>query len=290
MSFNVMYMRPTLGYAMLALAILFFVATVVVALNRRKYDPEPGWYTYFAIMTGIAVFVGWYLGHGIYNTYSFPYYQVNDLKTLANIDASKEHGQNVMDAGIMNFAEGNRIDAMRGWHFKQKTLYCVAPIIRGKFPNVPETQSFDFWAVGKDCCSTSASDFRCGAYNNPLARGGIRNMNDADRAFYRLAIEQATALYGIQASHPVMFEWSLDPLETINSWNTHGFTKYLVYVAFALVFFTFAMAMATVKFSFLGRAESVYGEEIHNDPDWKQGGYVPGRAADRDLRTRERQV
>ena len=42
--------------------------------------------------------------------------------------------------------------------------------------------------------------------------------------------------------------------------------------------------------SFLGRAESVYGEEIHNDPDWKQGGYVGGRAAERDLRTRERQV
>jgi len=115
-------------------------------------------------------------------------------------------------------------------------------------------------------------------------------MNDADRAFYRLAIEQATALYGIQASHPVMFEWSADPLETINSWNSHGFTKYLVYVAFALVFFTFAMAMATCKFSFLGRAESVYGEEIHNDPDWKQGGYVGSRAAERDLRTRERQV
>jgi len=287
-AFNVMYMRPGVCYAVLAFAILMWAASLLVALERRRNDPEPGWYMFFAIVTGIAVFVGWYLGNGIYNTYSFPYYQVRDLKVISNLDANKENGQNVMDAGMFYFAEGNKIDAMRAWHFKQKTLYCVAPIIKGEFPNVPQTQSFDFWAVGKDCCSSSASDFRCGAYNNPLARGGIRNLNDHDRAFYRLAIEQASALYGIQSSHPVMFEWSQDPLQEVNSWNTHGFTKYLVYVSFAFVFFTFAMAMATCKFAFLGRAESVYGEEIFNDPDFQQGGGFS--KTPKDLHTHERKV
>jgi hypothetical protein len=279
-SFNVMYMKPFLGYGMLMFCVFCWVMAVLLAINRRKYDPEPGWYGFFAIVSGLAIFFGWYLGNFIYNTYSFPYYQVRDLKTISNLDVSTEHGQNVMDAGSFYFAEGNKLDAKRAWHFKQKTVYCVAPVMKGKYP---ETQSFDFWAVGKDCCSISASDFRCGAYNNPMARGGIRNMNDADRAFYRLAIEQAVSLYGIQATHPVMFEWVVDPAMTVNGWNNAGFKKYLVYCCFALVFFLFAMAMASCKFSFLGRAESVYGEEIYSDPDWQQGGIYKKK----DLHTRD---
>merc|ERR1719316_382993 len=84
-AFNVMYMRPALGYAIIGLLILFWVGTILVAINRRKYDPEPGWYTYFAIVTGIAIFVGWYLGHSIFMTYSFPFYQISDLKTIDNL-------------------------------------------------------------------------------------------------------------------------------------------------------------------------------------------------------------
>lgn len=271
-SFYMMYTKPVHVYALLALCGLFWVGTVLLAMNRRKYDPEPGWYGFFSIMAGLAIFAGWWLGSGIYNTFSFPYYQVRDLKVVSNVDAMTERGQNVMDAGMMYFAKGNRIDPRRAWHFKQKTVYCVAPIIKGKNSDVPDTQSFDFWAVGKDCCSVSASDFRCGAYNNPLARGGIRNMNDMDRSFYRLAVEQAVALHGIQANHPVFFEWTDDPIATVNSWNSHGFYRYMVYAGFALVFSTFCMAMATAKFSFMGRAEQVYGEEIHSDSAWQKGG------------------
>merc|ERR1719162_2510393 len=187
-SFSVMYFKPMMGYGLLAFGVLCWVGSVLLALNRRKYDPEPGWYMFFAIMAGLAIFAGWWLGSGIYNTFSFPYYQVRDLKVVSNVDAMTERGQNVMDAGMMYFAKGNRIDPRRAWHFKQKTVYCVAPIIKGKNSDVPDTQSFDFWAVGKDCCSVSASDFRCGAYNDPKARSGIRVLNDADRPFYRLAV------------------------------------------------------------------------------------------------------
>jgi hypothetical protein len=260
-----------LGYGVVAAFVLFWLITVCVAINRRKHDPEPTWFIFFSIMVGVAIFSAILLGDYIYNNYSFAYFQVHDLKVISNLDASREHGQNVMDAGMFYFAEGNKIDAMRAWHFKQKTVYCVAPITKG-YPSVPETQSFDFWAVGKDCCSLSASDFRCGAYNNPLARGGIRLMNDHDQAFYRLAVEQASALYGIKATHPVFFEWSLDPKTDMADLHQHGFHRYLAYVAFAFVVAIFCMSMATCKFSFLGRAESVYGEQIYSDPEWNRGG------------------
>jgi hypothetical protein len=298
-SFYMMYMRPLAVYILTGLCFLFWVATVIFAINRRKYDPEPAWYTFFAGMVGLAVIMGFFLGSYVYSNYSFPYYQVKDLKVISNLDPNAEHGQNVMDAGMFYFAPGSKLDAMRAWHFKQKTVYCAAPIIKGHdsvdsvsqgTQHVPQTQSFDFWAVGKDCCSVSASDFRCGDYNNALARGGIRNMRDEDRAFYRLAVEQASALYGIQATNPIFFQWSTDPLETVNSWNSHGFRRYLAYVVFAFVFFAFAMSMATCKFSFMGRAESVYGEDIYNDPDWQKGGFQQTRLAEMDLHTHERRV
>lgn len=250
-AFYLMYRSPFTCCMIAVGCILLWLATVLLAINRRKHDPEPAWYTFFAIVVGVAVFSGLFLGFSIYNQYSFPYYQVKDLKVIRNLDASRERGQNVMDAGLFYFAEGNQIDTRKAWHFKQRTMYCVAPIVMGG--NQPAT--YDFWAVGKDCCSVQSSDFRCGAYNNPIARSGIRNMVDADRSFYRLAIEQAAALYGIQSENPIFFEWVTDPVDVVNTWNHTGFRKFMVYSAFAFVLFLFATAVAAFTFSFIGRLD-----------------------------------
>jgi hypothetical protein len=297
-AFYVQYMRPVLAGCVVLFAIFVWIGSVLLAINRRKYDPEPGWYVMFAISFGIAVFGGISIGRYIYDNYSFPYYQVKDLKIISDINPSMEHGQNVLDAGQFYFVQGSKLDPLRAWHFKQKDVYCVAPIIapvsNGQwpvpnmtYPNVPLTQSYDFWAVGKDCCSVSSSDFRCGDWNNPMARGGIRNMDDSDRAFYRLAVEQAAALYGINAQSPVFFFWAADPVEVTNSWNQAGFNRYMIYVGYMFLLFCFITAMATAKFSFMGRAASVYGETIYDDPDWKKGGF---RQRPSDLHVHHREV
>lgn len=269
-AFWVMYLRPVLGWILVGLAVAFWLGTVMVAVWARKKDPEPSWFTYFAIVTGLAVFAGVLTGSSIFKAYTEQYYTVKDLKVLSNFDAGKEQGQNVMDAGIFYFADGNHIDATRSWHFKHGELYCVAPII-GSNP-VPDSQSFDFWAVGKDCCSVSSSDFRCGSYANVKARAGIRILNDEELPFYRLAVEQSETLYSIMATHPIFFQWEEDPLAIVNSWNEKAFTKYLVSVAFAFVVALFCMSMATCKFSWLGRAQSVYQMDFYDDADWKKGG------------------
>jgi hypothetical protein len=271
-SFWVFYLKPALGWFVVGLVGFIWIISVLVALERKKNDPEPTWYIYFALILGIAFFGAIILGFEIYQDNSLPFYMIKDLKTVADVDASKERGQNVMDAGIFYFAKGNKIDAMRAWHFKQKTLYCVAPIIKGNYPAVPDTQSFDFWVVGKNCCSEAASDFRCGAYNNPLARSGIRILDDKERPFYRLAVEQAQALYGIQSSHPVFFEWTEDPLKTVQSWNNRGVDKFLMYISFAGVLALFGVSCAAAKFAWMGRVESVYGEDILGDPEYRKGG------------------
>jgi len=274
MSFSMMYKSPGIGHTITALCIIFWLVTLLVALNRRKSDPEPSWFSYFSLSVGVGVFAALLIGMNIFNKYSLPYQLIKDLKVIGHLDASKEHGQNVMDAGVLYFAEGNIIDATRSWHFKQGSVYCVAPIIKGEPGKaVSETGSFDFWAVGKDCCSVSSSDFRCGAYANPLARSAIRVLGDEDRKYYRLAVEQAETLYGVMATHPIFFEWSQDPLAVINSWNSKAFSSYVIAAIAGFVLSLLAVSVASCKFAWIGRSESVYGEQVFNDPAYQRGGY-----------------
>jgi len=272
-SFRLMYLYPITGSTLIWLAIAFWGACVALAVNRRRNDPDPAWYSYFAFAWGLAIFSAWLVGKDIFNNYSLPYYMIKDLKVLGHLDASKERGQNVMDAGIIYFADGNKIDAMRSWHFKQGSTYCVAPIIKGQQGKAtPETQSFDFWAVGKDCCSTSSSDFRCGAYSNPLARSAIRILDPEDSKMYRLAVEQAETLYGVMAAHPVFVEWSQDPLEVVNSWAARGFNLYIMSVLGAFVVALLGVAVASSNYAWMGRAENIYDEAV-NGGGYNQGGY-----------------
>jgi hypothetical protein len=278
-AFKINYERPGVGVAFNVLIVAFWVAMVLTAINRRKYDPDPTWFTFFAVVSGISILAGWMVGKTIFEEFTLPYYQIKDLKVISYLDASKENGQNVMDAGIVYFADENKIDMERSWHFKQDTVYCVAPIIKGEPGQaVPETSSFDFWAVGKDCCSESASDFRCGAYDNPMARSALRMLGEEDRKYYRLAVKQAETLYNIIATHPIFFEWSQDPLEIINTWSHEGFTAYILCSLGAFIFALGSVACASCKFAWIGRSDSVYDTAIYDNPAWMQGGNPTGGA------------
>merc|ERR1719387_2372754 len=95
-----------------------FAYALFVAVRARKSEPDPTWFTYFAIMLGIGVFAGGYWGDMIYENYYRNYYEIKDLKVVGHLDVAKESGQNNMDAGIIYFAEGNKIDGTKSWHFK----------------------------------------------------------------------------------------------------------------------------------------------------------------------------
>jgi len=274
-SFQIMYTRPGMVYGLLGFVALLWLISVGVAIWARRYDPEPTWFSYLALSFGIAALAGTLCGMQNFKIYSQRYYELQDLKVISHLDVSKERGSNVLDAGIVYFANGNRLDGQKSWHFKHQTLYCVAPVVANQ--SAPTTQSYDFWAVGKDCCSISSSDFRCGPFwGSQRARAAIRVLDDRSLPFYRLAVKQAETLYGIMSSHPVFFTWSQDPLQEVNSWNLRAFKNFLFLCAFSFVVSLFCLAFITFQYAWIGRRESAYEVDIYSDPMWRSGGYRHG--------------
>lgn len=98
-----------------------------------------------------------------------PYYDIENLNTYPSINPAQEKGQQYMDAGRVYFADGTHLDKDFAHAFMNLDLYCVAPIVNGDDP----LETYDFWAVGINCCSGVSPDFRCGEFNNPHARAGL---------------------------------------------------------------------------------------------------------------------
>jgi len=267
-SSGMMYSQPGIVWTVLLLLSLGWGVSLISAIKARKMNPEPTWFTYATITVGVALIAGTVCGSTLYNLYRRPFFQIRDLKVIQDLDAGREFGQNWMDAGILEFKQGSRLDRSMSWHFKHGALYCVAPIVMNT--SKPETQSYDFWAVGQDCCSMGAADFRCGAWGQANARKAIRVIDDEAAPFYRLAVEQAETLYGIVASHPIFFRWSSNPEAEVAAWNREAFRSYAFMVCVAFVLSLFFLALAACRFAFLGRGQRM---EMYDDPDWNSDVY-----------------
>mmetsp|Transcript_98869 Transcript_98869/g.308068 ORF Transcript_98869/g.308068 Transcript_98869/m.308068 type:complete len:333 (+) Transcript_98869:60-1058(+) len=214
MAFSVHYSSEQLCYLVLLAAfvvVLLFGFSAVNAFRRRGQGQDPVWH-FFLFNTGL---LGWMLGsicgHEIYSRNMRPFYDMNRLNEYADIDPTATRGQQLMDAGKIRFAPGAQLDFLHSMTFKDLQSYCVAPLTRVDANGTARrTASYDFWAVGLNCCD-EWNGFRCGEFNNPRARAGLRLMREDLKPMYRLAVQQAEAAYNIRARHPVLLHWVEDP-------------------------------------------------------------------------------
>eukprot|EP00448_Togula_jolla_P038680 CAMPEP_0170634786 /NCGR_PEP_ID=MMETSP0224-20130122/36828_1 /TAXON_ID=285029 /ORGANISM="Togula jolla, Strain CCCM 725" /LENGTH=190 /DNA_ID=CAMNT_0010964151 /DNA_START=417 /DNA_END=989 /DNA_ORIENTATION=+ len=167
------------------------------------------------------------------------------MASYTNIDPSSDRGQTFMDAGQIYFKEGTFVVKEKAMAFQNIGTYCVAPIVRQPIENpvavsqlnisskvaVPPSGTFDFWAVGKDCCDPSGGEFTCGEVANDRARAGIRMMRDDIRPFFVLAVQEWTAWVGAPSAHPLFFHWVEDPLSTLDSFYKKASTMFGQHVA-----------------------------------------------------------
>mmetsp|Transcript_44209 Transcript_44209/g.96170 ORF Transcript_44209/g.96170 Transcript_44209/m.96170 type:complete len:305 (-) Transcript_44209:39-953(-) len=255
-SFDFHYKHPmgTIGLIVALLSLCIIIA--LVAKSSRGRDKEPSWLTFFALTTFIAVLAAAIIGFINFYDNMVPFYEANSLNVYPAVNPSSQQGVEVMDGGRVYFTTGSRVDRHMGMAFKNDETYCVAPIVvfnsTSNLPMEPKTKSYDFWAIGMNCCDRQGN-FRCGSYANPKARSGLRLMTEEERPNYRLAVQQAEATYSITSIHPVFFTWVQDPVDEINKWLVSGRELFWKSVWFYCLANAFFVIVLTVGFTKLGR-------------------------------------
>jgi hypothetical protein len=259
MSFSLHYQQPAFAFCIVGLCFVVVAWSGFYAFDetRKKVagvGKEPTWY----IFIFLTLLLAWCTGIvcGDYNFFKNlqPFYDVTNLNTYPQVDPSKFRGQQLMDAGRIVFSPDSKLDLRRSLGFKNLELYCVAPITIGDENTTYKTlQTYDFWAVGVNCCSGNNADFHCGEFNNPRAHAGLRLMRDDQRAFFRLAVQQAEAAYNIKAVHPLFFYWMQDPIDEVNAYQDEGFKFYLLGMFSYFALQLFLVVCAVVVFSKLGQ-------------------------------------
>eukprot|EP00929_Paragymnodinium_shiwhaense_P119089 TRINITY_DN90977_c0_g1_i1.p1 TRINITY_DN90977_c0_g1~~TRINITY_DN90977_c0_g1_i1.p1 ORF type:complete len:336 (+),score=71.03 TRINITY_DN90977_c0_g1_i1:102-1109(+) len=207
------------------------------------------WFFFILTTALIGFVVGVVLGtkNFWYNTQ--PYYDLQNLNHYTGISTNKTHGQELMDAGQVSYERGTTINTRYGIGFRNVDTYCVAPIVP---QNTPPLEVYDFWAVGVNCCSGGPGDFECSGTKNGVPTGGgggLRVMLDEDRAFYRLAVQQAQSAFQVRAKHPLFFYWVSDPAAAQWSYLQESMRQYLIamYVAFGIQGLLVAVATCTLS-------------------------------------------
>mmetsp|Transcript_322 Transcript_322/g.201 ORF Transcript_322/g.201 Transcript_322/m.201 type:complete len:307 (+) Transcript_322:112-1032(+) len=222
-TFSLMSMRFHYDYAsatqLLCFALLFvalyFGFTMFMAVQRGQ---EAFWHG-FMFATCLLWWTLAFIGGNVNFLSNFePVYDVNNLNIYPSVDPTKYRGNQLMDAGIIRFTPEAQVYLPYSMNFVNKDTYCAAPIISGN-ASMP---TYDFWAIGKNCCGSKISDFSCGGVTNPNARSGLRLMNDNDRQFYRLVVRKAEASFKITATHPIFFYWMQEPGDEIKAYQEDG--------------------------------------------------------------------
>jgi len=265
MSFSLHYRNSFLCFFVVFLGFCVVVAIGLAAFDAMKKkrgggtpffvdgdvrSHSPTWLVFLAVTCLVAWLLGVIAGDVNYFNHMEPYYDVSNLNTYPNVDPSVMRGQQLMDAGRIMFSPGTTLDLSRSMGFKNLDLYCVAPIVAGS--DTKHISSYDFWAVGTNCCSGSRADFHCGEFNNPRAAAGLRLMRDDQRAFFRLAVQQAEAAYNIKAHHPLFFHWMKDPIAEVTAYMDEGYKYFLLGIFTHFIFQLFLVACACLVFSKMG--------------------------------------
>ncbi|CAE7320589.1 ppiA [Symbiodinium natans] len=92
----------------------------------------------------------------------------------------------------------------------------------------------------------------CHMYGNFHARSGLRYLDEGKRQYFRLAVQQAEASFGIKANHPLFFTWTQDPLALVTGKVEAAWRFFMVTVAAHFFTNLFLVIVALLGFSKLG--------------------------------------
>eukprot|EP00421_Protoceratium_reticulatum_P068902 CAMPEP_0168405602 /NCGR_PEP_ID=MMETSP0228-20121227/25224_1 /TAXON_ID=133427 /ORGANISM="Protoceratium reticulatum, Strain CCCM 535 (=CCMP 1889)" /LENGTH=341 /DNA_ID=CAMNT_0008419231 /DNA_START=14 /DNA_END=1035 /DNA_ORIENTATION=+ len=256
-SFSVHYFNPGLYYFILVICLVTVLVCVFLALKSRlKFfshaEHEPSWILFLAVSMLVAWVAGFLLGGQNFAKNTKRYCDLGNLNSYTDVHPDRMRGQQLMDAGTIQFSSGSHLDLTRSQGFRNNNMYCVVPIVNGVTGPRDTMATYDFWAVGENCCTGWGNSFHCGNSNSAGGNGGLRLLNDGARPFYRLAVQQAEAKYKLKATHPLFFQWVEDPGRLVDEWKANARSEFLLCIFSALAFQAFLVAAAVLAFSRLG--------------------------------------
>lgn len=254
-SFQWFYRQPAVCVVIAVLALAFVGYLGFKAYDAVKksgdHEYEHTWYIFLFLTSLLAWCLALYAGYHLFYHLMEPYYGIANLGKYAGVDPHLTPGEQLMDSGHVVFKPGTHLDLSKSMSFRNNDIYCVAPIVTANYSVIGAPKSFDYWAVGTNCCcgdTIKAANFQCGEYMNPKANAGLRLMKDVERPFYRLAVQQAIGAYGIRANHPLFFHWVQDPVAAEEAYNWEGHRQYLIGAYSHFAFQLLAVCLATCAF------------------------------------------
>lgn len=257
------YNRPWISMVLVGIAFLICICATVKAYTVAKKAADRHahhhdklyasgsvfYWKYFAVSFWVATLSACLLGDLNFWFYMQPFFDIENLASYVNVNPSEHkfpngevvpaRGKRYLDAGIVYFQDDVVVDQTKAMSFRNGDLYCVAPLTS---KSCKENCGYDFWAIGLNCCSDAASDFRCGEFTNPHAKSGLRLMRDDQRPMFRLAVQAAEGTHKITSTHPLFFYFMEDPVEEIKSYQQRGYSMFITWMF--LFFFGNAAAVA----------------------------------------------
>jgi hypothetical protein len=220
---------------LLILVIFGFVVYLSNMAMKHMFRTADGVKDHMAIWAGallIGAFLGFFLalifGWRNYDNHTKPLYEWKELNKYTNVDPNTMEGKAFMDAGSITFNKGTHLDFGKSVGFMNLDMYCAVPIVNsGAAPT-----TYDFWAVGVNCCTGAAQSFACGeAVHSDTATGGLRLMSDSQLPFFQMAVTQASTKYGTKSGHPIFVHWVEDAKKALDNYAYTSWDSFMFAVA-----------------------------------------------------------
>lgn len=207
--------------------------------HRKTYRDDHTWYK-FSFVTSLfgwisAIFFG-YINFELNIKY---FHQYGYMGLYVDVDVQTDSSLMYLDGGLFLFTDA-RLDISKSSSYKKGDTYCVAPIISGN----GTMSSYDYWAIGTDCCTGYGTGYSCGQYDNIDASGGLRLIDDAAaEAYYTFAVSEAASMWDVTVgSQPIFVYWLEDPYTTMENYWERGFSNYSCFI---FVFVTLQLFLVT---------------------------------------------